>query len=134
MTSITELRTGIATNLSSITGLRNSATIPDDPKPPIAVVQPNSIQFDTSFGRGLDTYEFTVTVIVGRVDDRTAQNTLDGFCNPSGALSVKTAIERDKTLAGKAQSLRVTEMRNYTSIQVSENTYLAAEFIVTVYA
>jgi hypothetical protein len=73
-------------------------------------------------------------VIVGRVDDRTAQNTLDGFCNPSGALSVKTAIERDKTLAGKAQSLRVTEMRNYTSIQVSENTYLAAEFIVTVYA
>ena len=88
MTSITELRTGIATNLSSITGLRNSATIPDDPKPPIAVVQPNSIQFDTSFGRGLDTYEFTVTVIVGRVDDRTAQNTLDGFCNPSGALSV----------------------------------------------
>ena len=134
MTSITELRTGIATNLSSITGLRNSATIPDDPKPPIAVVQPNSIQFDTSFGRGLDTYEFTVTVIVGRVDDRTAQNTLDGFCNPSGPLSVKTAIERDKTLGGAANTLRVTEMRNYTAIQIAENTYLSAEFAVTVYA
>lgn len=134
MTTISQLRSGIARNLGAITGLRNSATIPDDPKPPIAVVQPNGIQFDTAFGRGLDTYEFIVTVIVGRVDDRTAQNTLDGYCNPSGALSVKTAIERDKTLAGQAQSLRVTEMRNYTSIQVSENTYLAAEFIVTVYA
>jgi len=85
-------------------------------------------------GRGLDTYEFTVLVIVGRVDERSAQNTLDAYCAATGATSIKTAIERDKTLAGAAQSLRVTEMRNYSALQISENTYLAAEFAVTVYA
>jgi hypothetical protein len=132
--SLSTLRTGIATNLATISGLRTSATVPDDPKPPVAVIVPNGISFDTAMGRGLDTYEFTVLVIVGRVDERSAQNTLDAYCAATGATSIKTAIERDKTLAGAAQSLRVTEMRNYSALQISENTYLAAEFAVTVYA
>jgi type I restriction enzyme R subunit len=34
----------------------------------------------------------------------------------------------------RANTLRVTEMRNYTAIQIAENTYLSAEFAVTVYA
>lgn len=95
---------------------------------------PNSINFDTAFARGLDEYEFIVLVIVGKVDDRTAQNALDGYCNPTGSGSVKTAIERDKTLGGNAQTLRVTNMRNYSALSIAENTYLAAEFTVQVYA
>jgi len=132
--TISGMRTGLATNLGTISGLRTGATIPTDPKPPIAIVMPNSITFDTAFARGLDEYEFIVLVIVGKVDDRTAQNTLDGYCNPTGAGSVKTAIERDKTLGGNAQTLRVTNMRNYSAMSIAENTYLAAEFTVQVYA
>ena len=132
--SMTTLRTGLAANLATITGLRTSATVPDDPKPPVAVVMPQRVIWDTSFARGLDQYEFVVLVIVGRVDERTAQNTLDAYCAPTGAGSIKTAIERDKTLGGAANTLRVTEMRNYTAIQIAENTYLSAEFAVTVYA
>lgn len=132
--SMTTLRTGLAANLATITGLRTSATVPDDPKPPVAVVMPQRVIWDTSMGRGLDQYEFVVLVIVGRVDERTAQNTLDAYCAPTGASSIKTAIESDRTLSGAAQSLRVTEMRNYTAIQIAENTYLSAEFAVTVYA
>lgn len=134
MATISEIRTGIATNLGTITGLRTSPYVPDDPKPPIAVVLPSGILFDTSFARGLDTMTFTVLVIVGRVSDRNAQNTLDAYCDPLSATSVKKAIESDRTLAGKIDDLRVTEMRNYTSITVSENTYLSAEFVVSVYA
>lgn len=134
MATISEIRSGIATNLATITGLRTSAYVPDDPKPPIAVVMPQGILFDTSFARGLDTMTFTVLVIVGRVSDRNAQNTLDAYCDPLSATSVKKAIESDRTLAGKIDDLRVTEMRNYTSITVSENTYLSAEFVVSVYA
>ena len=73
-------------------------------------------------------------VIVGRVDERTAQNLLDGYCNPSGATSIKAAIESNRTLGGQANDLRVTEMRNYSSLPVGEITYLAAEFVVTVFA
>lgn len=133
MATLSGMRSGIATNLGSITGLRTAATMPDQPNPPIAIVMPQSVSYDTAFGRGLDTYEFVVLVIVGRVDERTAQNLLDGYCNPTGATSIKTAIESDRTLGGEVNDLRVTDMRNYSSIPVGEVTYLAAEFVVSVY-
>lgn len=134
MTTLSELRTGIATNLATISGLRTASTVPDQPNPPIAVVIPRTISYDTTYGRGMDTYEFVIIVIVGRVSERTAQTTLDAYCNPSGASSIKAAIESDETLGGKAFDLRVQEMRNYQSLAVGEVTYLAAEFVVQVIA
>lgn len=128
------MRTGIANNLATIDGLRTSATVPDDPKPPVAIVRPNSITFDLSFARGVDEYEYLVLVIVGRVDERSAQNKLDEYCAPSGSTSVKQAIESDKTLGGNAYDLRVREMRNYQQINVGDVTYLSAEFVVQVFA
>lgn len=133
MATLSAMRSGIATNLAAITGLRTAATMPDQPNPPIAIVMPQSVSYDTAFGRGLDTYEFVVLVIVGRVDERTAQNLLDGYCNPTGATSIKTAIESDRTLGGEVNDLRVTDMRNYSSFPIGEVTYLAAEFVVSVY-
>lgn len=130
--SVTTLRAGLATNLATISGLRTAATVPDDPKPPIAIVAPVNIVYDTSFARGADTYEFSILVLVGRVDERTAQNLLDSYCTPTGG--IKAAVESDKTLGGAAMSLRVTEMRNYQSLAVGEATYLAAEFVVQVIA
>jgi hypothetical protein len=135
MASISDLRAGIAANLATISGLRTSATVPDSINPPIAVVMPNSITYDTAFARsGGDEYEFLVMVIVGRVDERSAQNNLDGYCSGTGATSIKAAIERDKTLGGKAFSLRVTSLRNYNQLTVGDITYLSAEFVVQVYA
>lgn len=134
MPTISEIRTGLATNLATIPGLRTSAFVPDEPKPPIAVIFPENINFDTAFGRGLDTYTFTVQVIVSKVSDRNAQSNLDGYCNPDGPQSVKAAIESDKTLGGKIQDLRVTEARDYRAATINENTYLTVTFAVTVYA
>lgn len=133
MSTISQIRSGLATNLATISGLRTAATMPDNPNPPIAIVVPEGINFDTSFGRGLDTYTFTVLVVVGRVDERSAQNLLDGYCTATGSTSVKAAIESDRTLSGVVNDLRVMEMRNYSSIPVGEITYLAAEFVVSVY-
>ena len=134
MTTISTIRTGLATNLATITGLRTSATMPDAINPPIAIVVPEGITFDSAMARGMDEYLFTIMVIVGRADARTSQSKVDDFCNPTGAGSVKTAIESDRTLGGAAQTLRVTEMRSYTSITAGDVVYLAAEFAVTVYA
>jgi hypothetical protein len=135
MASISDLRAGIAANLATVSGLRTSATVPDSINPPIAVVMPSTITYDTAFARsGGDEYEFLVMVIVGRVDERSAQNNLDGYCSGTGATSIKAAIERNKTLGGKAFSLRVTSLRNYTQLTVGDITYLSAEFVVQVYA
>lgn len=134
MASITTLRERLAVNLATISGLRTSAEMPDNPNPPIAIIRPSVIQYDQSFHRGLTKYEFVVIVIVGRADERTAQRSLDAYCSSTGASSVKLAVESDKTLNGSAYDLRVSEMRNYTPIQLNEGTYLAAEFVVDVFA
>jgi len=134
MTTISAIRTGLATRLGTISGLRTTATVPDDPKPPVAIVMPPTVTYDTAMGRGLDTYEFTVLVMVGRLSERTAQAALDGYANPTGAGSIKTAIEADRTLGGAASTLRVTDMRNVGPMSIAENTFLTAEFVVTVYA
>jgi hypothetical protein len=134
MASVSELRTGIATNLATITGLRTSAFMPDNPNPPIAVVMPSSVSYDDTFHRGMQTYVFNVLVIVGRVDERTAQSNLDAFVSGTGSSSVKRAIEVDKTLGGKAFDTRVTEMRNYGQLSIQDILYLTGEFTVLVYA
>jgi hypothetical protein len=134
MALLSEIRTGLATNLSRITGLRTAAVMPDNPSPPIAIITPDSINFDDTFQRGMQTYTFTVIVLVGRAAERSAQNALDAFCSSTGTSSIKLAIERDKTLAGKVYDLRVTNLRAYASIAVGEVNYLAAEFSVLCYA
>ena len=96
MALLSELRTGLATNLATITGLRTAAIMPDNPNPPIAIIQPDSIAYDDTFGRGMQTYTFTVVVLVGRVVERSAQNAIDAFCASTGASSIKLAIESDK--------------------------------------
>jgi hypothetical protein len=128
------MRTALASNLASISGLRTSDYVPDDPKPPVAVVMPPTIKFDLAMGRGLDEYEFVITVIVGKQSERAAQKLLDSLCAPTGAGSVKTAIESDRFLAGQCQDLRVTEMRGISSLIIDQTTYLAAEFTVQVYS
>lgn len=134
MATVTELRTGLATRLATISGLRTSATIPDQINPPIAIVGLQRIIYDEAFSRGLDEYEFMVTVFVGRVAERSAQNTLDAYLAPTGSGSVKTAIEGDRTLGGKAQTLRVTDMAGLNPVTVGDVSYLSAQFTVTVYA
>lgn len=134
MADIAAIRAGIATNLGTISGLRTSSFVPDVLNPPVAVVRPDNIAFDAAFARGLDTLEFVVMTIVGRVDERTSQSRLDAYCNSTGASSVKRAIESDRTLGGAVSDLRVTEMRNYTSVSIGDVIYLAAEFVVQVYA
>ena len=134
MASITAIRSGLATNLGTITGLRSGATIPDNVNPPYAIIAPSSVDYHRAFNNALSTYNFTITLVVGRVSERTAQNNLDAYCSPTGSSSIRVAIESDKTLGGVAFDTIVTGMRNYGSVTIGENTYLAAEFDIAVQA
>lgn len=131
--SISQIRTALATNLATITGLRTAAEIPDLPNPPIAVVSLDSVNYDQAFAKGMTSYTFTITVIVGRSAEREAQRKLDGYITP-GANSVKNAIESNKTLGGYAYDCRVVSMNSVGSVTISDTTYLAADFTVTVIA
>ena len=134
MADISAMRTGLATNLATISGLRASAEIPDNPSPPIGIINLDTIDYDGAFNGGLTTYNFVVTVIVGRAAERTMQRKLDAYAQPTGSQSVKVAIESDKTLSGEVYDLRVERSSTIGSITIQDQTYLAAEFTVTVYA
>jgi len=135
MADLSLLRAGLSTNLATINGLRATATIPDNPTPPQAVVIPQSISYDTSFGRGtFNTFEFVVTLLVGRVDARSSQNALDAYCASTGSASIKQAIESERTLGSAASDCRVTGLRGISPLTIGDVTYLTADFAVTVYA
>jgi hypothetical protein len=131
--SISLIRQALATNIATIAGLRTAAEIPDNPNPPIAVIGLGSVEYDGAFAKGLTRYNFTVTVIVGRVAEREAQRRLDAYIS-TGATSVKYALESDKTLGGNAFDCRVVTMNSVGSLSLNDNTYLAADFTVTVIA
>jgi len=131
--SISDIRDGLATNLATISGLRTAADLPDNPTPPIAVVQLNNVSYDQAFKQGLALYSFTITVIVGRVSERTAQARLNAYAS-TGAGGIKQAIQSDKTLGGNAFDVRLQEMTNIGAITLGEQQYLAAEFSAVVYA
>jgi hypothetical protein len=131
--SISLIRTRLAANLATIAGLRTAAEIPDLPNPPIAVVSLDTVTYDQAYAKGMTNYSFTITVIVGRSAEREAQRKLDGYIS-TGANSVKNAIESDKTLGGYAYDCRVVSMNSVGSVTISDTTYLAADFSVTVIA
>lgn len=134
MAEINKIRQGIATNLRTIVGLRASAEIPDSPNPPIAVINLESVEYDGAMKGGLTTYNFVVSVIVGRAAEREMQRKLDGYIQPTGSQSVKAAIESDRSLSGEIYDLRVASSNSIGSITINDQTYLAAEFTVTVFA
>lgn len=134
MASITDLRAGIAANLATISGLRAAAEIPDQPNPPVAVVQLADVEYDQTFNRGMTLYNFDVTVLVGRASERSAQRALDAYCSSTGTSSIKLAIESNRTLSGIAYDTRVSQLRSVGSTTVQDTTYLAAEFTVQCYA
>lgn len=134
MALVTDLRNGLAANLATISGLRQQAWQPDNINPPAAFIFPQGVSFDNAFNRGMNTYTFVVTVVVGRQSERSSQNALDTYVSGTGANSVKRALESDKTLGGKAFDVRVTDVRNYGELTAGEVTYLSAEFVVLCYA
>jgi hypothetical protein len=131
--SISLIRQGLAKNLGTIPGLRTAAEVPDLPNPPIAIVALNSVTYDRAFANGMTSYSFTITVIVGRAAEREAQRTLDTYIS-TGDKSIKFAVESDKTLGGNAYDCRVVSMDSVGSLNISDTTYLAADFTVTVIA
>ena len=131
--SIAEIRAGLAANIATISGLRVAAEIPDNPSPPIAVISLNNISYDLAMARGTTLYNFTVTLIVGRVAERDAQRKLDAYAG-DGERSIKTAVQSDRQLGGAAFDCVLSEMSSLGALNLGEQTYLAADFSCRVYA
>lgn len=133
MASIADLRAGLVSNLQTVNNLRVIATLPDNVNPPAALISLEKIAYNRAFQKGMSEYTFKVSVIVGRVAERVAQQNLDVYVG-QGKGSIKTAIESDKTLGGVAFDVYVAELSAYGSVSLGGIDYLSAEFSVQVFA
>lgn len=131
--SISLLRAGLAKNLQTIKGLRVVETLPDLVNPPMAMIGLTKVAYNQQNQRSMAEYTFQVTVVLGRVSERTAQQSLDVLVAP-GEGSVKYALESDRTLDGTAYEVFVPELSAYGAVSINGIDYLSAEFSVQVFA
>lgn len=120
----------LAEAVDTIPSLRVYAYPADSVAPPAAVVGLPVTPFDFTMG-GAEEWQVPVWVMVGKVSDRASRSALCAYVTPTGATSVKAAIEADPTLGGACDSVHVTRAE-FTTLSVAGTEYLAAEFTAEV--
>jgi hypothetical protein len=118
MATLADIRTGLADALAAIPGVQSSPYPLSAPTPPCFFVQPAEVNYDETLGRGYDRWLFTITGLVSAGSgDIGAHMNLDRWLAPSGAESVKAALETDATLGGHVEDLRVLTASGYRVFQ-----------------
>lgn len=114
--------------LGSISGLRVFPYWADRVSAPAAIVGwPDPLTYDAAMTRGGDRVELPVMVLVGKVDARSARDTLAAYADGAGAGSVKAAIESFTPTA--YDSARVTRCE-FGVMSVAGTEFLAATFFI----
>ena len=109
ITDYAPVRAGIANSLAAVfTDWQVSPYLLSNPTPPCMYVVPDGGDFDQAMGQGLTRCNFIVRAMVSMATEHGAQASLDALCAPSGATSVKAAIEADRTLGGTVSLTNVS--------------------------
>ena len=132
--TVAQIRSGIATNLATVTDVQVLAYVLSNPTPPAFAVFPAACDYNQAMARGLDRWTFTVQAIVSAASDQDGQKQLDTYLAPTGSTSVRAAIESDRTLGGVVDNLVVTRVSGYQLYADERGANLGAEWSVEVWA
>ena len=131
--TVSQVASGLATRLGTISGLRTSTFQPEQLNPPFAYPVLNRIEYHRAYQGGDVVMDWSVFVIVGRYTDRTAHAMLDDYLSYSGSKSVRAAIEADKTLGGVCQTLIVRSGLDISSLDANGAEFLQIQMQVEVH-
>ena len=93
MASVTEIKTGIKDRLATISGARAYATVLPNPSDnALCVVGPSRWTYSTDFD-AKTRYFFEIGIYLAPSDLSRAQTRLDAYLAPTGAASIKAAVE-----------------------------------------
>ncbi len=124
--TLAEIRQGIADNLDDVFGttVQTSAYQLEQLMPPtIMVMGPDQVMYDRAMGMGMDEFIILIQGFGGTMLQG-AQVVMDEWISATGTLSVKRAIESDKTLGGKVFDLQVMTMSSYRLFKFADGTVL----------
>jgi len=131
--TISQIANGLKASLENISGLRGFSYQPEQENPPFGFPQLNSVDYHNAFRGGDVVTNWTVTVVVGRWLDRTANAQLDDYLSYSGNKSVRQAIEADGTLGGVCSTLIVRSGADITSLDANGAQFLIIQLQVEVH-
>ncbi|WET79238.1 hypothetical protein P3102_35305 [Amycolatopsis sp. QT-25] len=129
---ISAVKTAAAAAVGTIGGLRCFPFVPDAISPPAWFVAEVEVEYDTTFGRGMDTVYLTCRLLVSHATDRTGQEQLDGYLRGAGPLSVKQALEADPSLGGVCDAVRVQRCSGYGLYEHNATQFYGAEWRVLI--
>jgi hypothetical protein len=135
--TVTDIRLGLAENLRQLgndTGIQISPYALSSPTPPAIQILPGEILYDQAFRRGLDVLTLLIQAFVSFTSDIGSQTRLDELLDPTGAHSLKTAVESDSTLGNLVADVSVTNATGYRVAQGANGPILLCEWSVQVYA
>lgn len=114
MASLTAIRDAIKTTVeANVTGMTCYDTVPDASNLPATVVVPDVASFVQAMGRGMDTYEFDLYVLVSANEMDIRQDELDTYVTGAGSASIRAAIFANKTLGLSNVDAHITGMSVY---------------------
>lgn len=119
---------GLRDNASTIPDLRCFEYVPESIAPPTFFPVEVEIDYDRAFNRGMDELTVRCQVLVSRSSDRSGQRLLKGYLAGAGPLSLKAALQSDRTLNGACDDLRVRRVAGYRLYQHGNSEFYGAEF------
>lgn len=133
--SIQDVMEGVAGQLETISGLRVSAYESNSINVPQAVVLvPEIPDYRASMKRGTFVLEVRVQVYTSTATDRSGQQQLAAYANPTGSSSVIAAIEADTTLGGVVNDCVVDSFRRLGVEEAMGIGFYGGEFTLRVVA
>lgn len=135
MASVTAVRAAIAAVLeAALDDVHVYPKIPGGLTAPAVVVAPFDADFHVAMGRGTDTWNYDLLVLVGRVGDSEAQDTLDGYVTGTGDGSIRKAIFDNRSLGLAKTDAHIAGVSRYgASWRVGEIDYYGAALRLVVH-
>lgn len=138
MATLTQIRTAAGSTIeANITGIKAHRTVPGSAAGDVVVVQPADDQvadFVVAMGRGTDTYQIDLLVLVPNRDLQLAQDALDAYITGAGARSIRQVVFNNRDLGLADTDAHVSGAFGYGADHRLGNTdYLGATLRLTVH-
>lgn len=116
---------------AATTGLNVAARYPGVIVSPAAVVVRRSTTFDTAFDIAAD-HQLAIRMFMSFADLQGSQERLDDWCAPSGAESIRAAIDADPTLGGLVDFCRISGVEDEQIATYARIDYLTVDLVLEV--
>lgn len=136
MSGLDAIRDAIKTTIeTAVPELHVYDTVPEAANVlPCVIVIPFTADYVIAMGRGLDTWEFDLLILVSTSDLDIRQDDLDAYVSGSGARSVRQAIFNARTLGLTGTDAHISQMLEYGArFVVAEFDHLGARLRLIVH-